>query len=129
MTPASGKVTSGVSAAWMMVLATVLFALMGVCVKQASSQVTTAEVVFFRGLVGAVLIGLCGVPLLPGVFNFAVRKLTAKVQAVESYRLPPLRIGTLSAGLVASGVGWCWESVPKKKWKPSWRELLPALST
>jgi S-adenosylmethionine uptake transporter len=41
----------------MMVLATVLFALMGVCVKRASSQVTTAEVVFFRGLVGAVMIG------------------------------------------------------------------------
>jgi S-adenosylmethionine uptake transporter len=41
----------------MMVLATVLFALMGVCVKQASSQVTTAEVVFFRGLVGALMIG------------------------------------------------------------------------
>jgi drug/metabolite transporter (DMT)-like permease len=53
-----GVAAGKVSAAWMMVLATVLFALMGVCVKQASSQVTTAEVVFFRGLVGAVLIGL-----------------------------------------------------------------------
>ena len=46
-----------VSAAWMMVLATVLFALMGVCVKRAAAQVTTAEVVFFRGLVGALMIG------------------------------------------------------------------------
>ena len=46
-----------VSAAWMMVLATVLFALMGVCVKQASAEVTTAEVVFFRGLVGALMVG------------------------------------------------------------------------
>lgn len=41
----------------MMVLATILFALMGVCVKEASTQVGTAEVVFFRGLVGALLIG------------------------------------------------------------------------
>lgn len=40
-----------------MVLATVLFAGMGVCVKQASQHVGTAEVVFFRGLVGALLVG------------------------------------------------------------------------
>ncbi len=44
------------SAAWLMVLATVLFALMGVCVKQASAEATTAEVVFFRGFVGAIMI-------------------------------------------------------------------------
>ena len=41
-----------------MVAATVLFALMGVCVKKASTQVGTAEVVFFRGLVGALLVML-----------------------------------------------------------------------
>ncbi len=40
-----------------MVLATVLFAFMGLCVKQASAEVTTAEVVFFRGLVGALIVG------------------------------------------------------------------------
>ena len=44
------------SAAWVMVLATVLFAFMGLCVKKASAEVTTAEVVFFRGLVGAVIV-------------------------------------------------------------------------
>lgn len=44
------------SAAWLMVLATVLFALMGVCVKQASSEASTAEVVFFRGFVGALML-------------------------------------------------------------------------
>ena len=37
-----------------MVLATLLFAAMGVCVKLASQEVSTAEVVFFRGLVGVV---------------------------------------------------------------------------
>ena len=41
-----------------MVAATVLFAIMGVCVKKASTQVGTAEVVFFRGLVGALLVTL-----------------------------------------------------------------------
>ena len=40
-----------------MVLATLLFAGMGVCVKKASAEVTTAEVVFFRGLVGALMMG------------------------------------------------------------------------
>ncbi|MEK8087054.1 DMT family transporter [Aquabacterium sp. A3] len=40
-----------------MVLATLLFAAMGVCVKLASAQVSTAEVVFFRGLVGVLFIG------------------------------------------------------------------------
>lgn len=40
-----------------MVLATLLFAGMGVCVKKASAEVTTAEVVFFRGFVGALMMG------------------------------------------------------------------------
>ncbi|WP_233584980.1 DMT family transporter [Aquabacterium soli] len=52
-----GTVAGRLSATWLMVLATVLFAGMGVCVKLASSEVTTAEVVFFRGLVGAIMIG------------------------------------------------------------------------
>lgn len=53
-----GRLISKLSAAWLMVLATLLFAGMGVCVKKASAEVTTAEVVFFRGLVGAVMMGL-----------------------------------------------------------------------
>lgn len=36
-----------------MVLATLLFALMGVCVKAASTHYGTGEIVFYRGLVGA----------------------------------------------------------------------------
>ncbi|WP_298013286.1 DMT family transporter [uncultured Aquabacterium sp.] len=46
------------TAPWLMVTATVLFALMGVCVKMASQTASTGEVVFFRGGVGAVLMGL-----------------------------------------------------------------------
>src|SRR5437762_3531861 len=57
--------------------------------------------------IGAVLIGLCGTPLLPGVFNFLVAKLTARIQAIELYRLPPIRLGTLAVGLLATGASWC----------------------
>ena len=40
----------------MMVLSTALFALMGVCVKIASQQYSTGEIVFYRGLIGALVI-------------------------------------------------------------------------
>lgn len=43
------------SAAWLMVLASFLFATMGVCVKLASSQYGSGEIVFYRGLTGALL--------------------------------------------------------------------------
>jgi glycosyltransferase 2 family protein len=56
--------------------------------------------------IGVILIGLCGIPLLPGVFNFVVAVLTAKIQAIEMYRLPPVRLGTLAVGLLTTGVGW-----------------------
>lgn len=49
---------SRLSATWLMVIATLLFALMGVCVKFASSHFGTAAVVASRGVVGAVVIGL-----------------------------------------------------------------------
>ena len=52
------KVASRQSAAGLMVIATLLFAAMGVCVKKASVEVSTGEVVFFRGLVGAVMMAL-----------------------------------------------------------------------
>lgn len=44
------------NAAWMMVLASLLFATMSVCVKLAATQYGAGEVVFYRGLVGAVAI-------------------------------------------------------------------------
>ena len=56
---------------------------------------------------GAVLIGLCGIPLLPAVFNFVIAKLTAKIQVIELYRLPPIRFGTLATGLLATAAGSC----------------------
>jgi uncharacterized membrane protein YbhN (UPF0104 family) len=55
---------------------------------------------------GLVLMGMCGIPLWPSVFNFVIAKLTARVQAIELYRLPPVRLPTLAIGLFASAVGW-----------------------
>ncbi len=55
---------------------------------------------------GLILVAMCGIPLLPGVFNFVITKLTSKLQAVELYRLPPVRYGTLAYGLALNAVGW-----------------------
>jgi glycosyltransferase 2 family protein len=55
---------------------------------------------------GIALIGLCGIPLLPGVFNFVIGRLEARIQAIELYRLPPVRLKTLAIGLCATGAGW-----------------------
>ncbi|MBM3996356.1 MAG: flippase-like domain-containing protein [Planctomycetes bacterium] len=56
--------------------------------------------------IGAVLIGLCGIPLIPGVFNFVIARMTENIQTVEEYRLPPMSFGTLVTGLLATGAGW-----------------------
>jgi uncharacterized membrane protein YbhN (UPF0104 family) len=57
-------------------------------------------------LLGAVLAGLVGVPLLPGVFNRLVRRLAARFRTVEAFRVPRLRVRTLLEGLAAMGCGW-----------------------
>ena len=43
------------SAPWLMVLASLLFATMGVCVKLAAAHYAPGEIVFYRGLTGALL--------------------------------------------------------------------------
>jgi drug/metabolite transporter (DMT)-like permease len=45
------------SPSWLIVLASLLFATMGVCVKLASSIYDSGEIVMYRGLVGALMIG------------------------------------------------------------------------
>jgi drug/metabolite transporter (DMT)-like permease len=49
-------VKHAVNHAWLMVIASFLFATMGVCVKLASADYTPGEIMFYRGLLGAVLI-------------------------------------------------------------------------
>ena len=44
------------SPAWLMVLASFLFASMGVCVKLASADYAPGEIMFYRGMIGATLI-------------------------------------------------------------------------
>jgi drug/metabolite transporter (DMT)-like permease len=46
------------SAAWLMVVASFLFALMGVCVKFAAAHYSAGEIVLYRGLAGAVMIAV-----------------------------------------------------------------------
>jgi glycosyltransferase 2 family protein len=57
-------------------------------------------------LVGVLLLGMMGIPLLPAVFNRLVGRLAARFQTIESYRLPRLRGTTLLWGLAATGCGW-----------------------
>jgi glycosyltransferase 2 family protein len=60
---------------------------------------------------GVGLLGLCGIPLLPGVFNFVIGRLEARIQAIELYRLPPVRLKTLAIGLCLTGAGWCFQGL------------------
>jgi hypothetical protein len=55
---------------------------------------------------GLLLLVVCGVPLLPGVFNRIVARLAGRFQNVESFRLPRLRIGTLLEGLATTSGVW-----------------------
>lgn len=46
------------SASWLVVFASLLFATMGVCVKLASAHYGSGEIVMYRGLIGALMIGV-----------------------------------------------------------------------
>ena len=46
------------SSSWLMVLASLLFATMGVCVKLASERYAAGEIIFYRGLTGAVFLAV-----------------------------------------------------------------------
>jgi drug/metabolite transporter (DMT)-like permease len=49
------KRNQGVSAALLLVASTMLFATMGMCVKFASAEYSTGEIVFYRGMIGAAM--------------------------------------------------------------------------
>ncbi len=55
-------------------------------------------------LTGLLLLAVCGVPLMPGVFNFLVARGARRFQAIGTP--PPLRIRTLLAGIALTLVGW-----------------------
>jgi hypothetical protein len=57
-------------------------------------------------LTGLLLFGLCGLPLLPGVFNLLTRRMARRFAHVDALGLPPLRIATLAEGLLMTMCGW-----------------------
>jgi uncharacterized membrane protein YbhN (UPF0104 family) len=61
---------------------------------------------FHPVFLGVVLVAVLGVPLLPWVFNRLVGRLARRFQQVQSFRLEPLRVGTLVQGLTITGCGW-----------------------
>ena len=58
-------------------------------------------------LLGAALVALLGIPLMPGVFNRLVARLARRFQKVEAFQMPHLRMKTLALGLLVTGIGWC----------------------
>lgn len=57
-------------------------------------------------LTGLLLLGLCGLPLLPWVFNFLTARTAARFQKIADFNLPRLRASVLAQGLALTGVGW-----------------------
>jgi hypothetical protein len=60
---------------------------------------------------GLLLLVVCGVPLLPGVFNRLVGRLAQRFQKVESFRLPRLRSMTLMLGLTMTSGVWVFNGL------------------
>lgn len=58
-------------------------------------------------LAGLILLGVCGVPLLPTVFNRIAARLAKKLQSVDAGPLPMIDFLTLLQGLAVSACGWC----------------------
>ncbi len=69
-------------------------------------------------LLGAALLALLGVPLLPAVFNRLLARLGRRFQTVESFQLPQLRARTVALGLLVTGLGWCLLGV--SVWALAW---------
>ncbi len=57
-------------------------------------------------LTGLLVLGLVGVPLLPGVFNVLMQRLTRRFQGIDTFKAPRMRGRTLAEGLLMTGAGW-----------------------
>ncbi|HYV36560.1 MAG TPA: lysylphosphatidylglycerol synthase domain-containing protein [Gemmataceae bacterium] len=55
---------------------------------------------------GLMLLALCGLPLVPAVFNGIVGRLGRRFQTVESFKLPRLNALTLIEGLATTSAVW-----------------------
>ena len=56
---------------------------------------------------GILMLGVCAVPLLPGVFNRIAARLAHRLQADEAGPLPKIDFITLLKGLAITACGWC----------------------
>jgi hypothetical protein len=59
-----------------------------------------------RGWQALGLLALAGVPILPGVFNWLVRRASAPFRQEDAAPLPRVRTPTLMSGLVLTACGW-----------------------
>lgn len=83
-----------------------------------ASGALVAAVVFyfeppvFRGydfpphFTGLILLAVCGLPLLPGVFNFMATRLGRRFPSLDVLHMPRMRLPVLLQGIVLCGVGW-----------------------
>src|SRR5207245_1708496 len=53
---------------------------------------------------GLLLLALCGIPLLPAVFNFLTRRLARRFPMAVA--LPPIKFLTLLEGIALIALGW-----------------------
>ena len=66
----------------------------------------------FRGLdfpphfTGLILLVCCGVPLLPGVFNFLAARLARRFPSLDAIHVPKMRLPILLQGIALTSVGW-----------------------
>lgn len=58
-------------------------------------------------LVGILLLGVCAIPLLPGVFNRIAGRLAHNLQADDAGPLPRIDLVTLIQGVAITACGWC----------------------
>ena len=82
---------------WMLV-ASLLFAVMGACVKLAAAQYSIAEIVFYRSLLGCI-----GLVLTAELFNSAIETLYHNLDAETKRRAQPCLDVAAAAVLMAAG--------------------------
>lgn len=64
----------------------------------------TEELRWHPLVTGLLLLALCGIPLLPTVFNFLTRRLARRFPATAA--LPPIKFLTLLEGIATTALGW-----------------------
>jgi hypothetical protein len=57
-------------------------------------------------LTGLLLLGLCGLPLLPGVFNFLTGRLAKRFAPADAPSVPRIGSLTLAEGILLTACGW-----------------------